>query len=219
MSSLTNQIKGLIEEAKTIEKNFVINNPSSFAVPVILGELMNGLKATEVESIINSLTPEVAKTQAIVDIKSKLAAIKRIDIGQKAPDFSMNDSQGNKVSLSSKVGAKLLLVDFWAGWCAPCRKENPNVVKVYQEFHSKGFDILGVSLDQTEAQWKKAIADDNLTWTHVSDLKYWNNEAARLYSVNSIPANFLLDKDGIIIAKNLRGEELYNKVKEGINKK
>lgn len=93
------------------------------------------------------------------------------------------------------------------------------MVKVYNEFHDKGFDILGVSLDQTEAQWKNAIADDHLTWTHVSDLKYWNNEAAKLYSVTSIPANFLLDKDGIIIAKNLRGEDLYNKVNEVLNKK
>jgi peroxiredoxin len=219
ISSLTSQIDGLMAIAKTIEKNFVINNPSSFAAPAILAELVNGLKATEIESIINSMSPEVAKTQVIIDIKSNLMSLKKVDIGQKAPDFSMNDPKGNKISLASKVGSKLLLVDFWAGWCSPCRQENPNVVKVYREFHSKGFEIIGVSLDQTEAQWKKAIADDNLTWTHVSDLKYWNNEAARLYSVRSIPANFLLDKDGIIIAKDLRGEELYNKVKEVVNSK
>jgi peroxiredoxin len=219
LSSLTNQLNSLLNEATDIERKFVKEHPSSFAVPDILAELMTVLKADEVESIINSLSPEVAGTKRVAEIRSKLSSIKNTDIGHKAPDFTMNDPQGNKISLSSKVGSKLLLIDFWAGWCTPCRKENPNVVKVYNEFHARGFNILGVSLDQTEEQWKKAIADDNLTWTHVSDLKYWNNEAAKLYMVTSIPANFLLDKDGIIIAKNLRGDDLYNKVKEVIEKK
>jgi peroxiredoxin len=219
ITSLANQINSLIKEATDIEKKFIKENPSSFAVPDILVQLVNGQQAAEVGSLINSLAPEVARTKTVAEIKSKFNALRITDIGQKAPDFTMNDQRGNKVSLSSKVGSKLLLIDFWAGWCSPCRKENPNVVSVYNEFHGKGFDILGVSLDQTEATWKKAIADDNLTWTQVSDLKYWNNEAARLYSVTSIPANFLLDKDGIIIAKNLRGEELFNKVKEVLNKK
>jgi thiol-disulfide isomerase/thioredoxin len=105
-------------------------------------------------------------------------------------------------------------VDFWAAWCGPCRRENPSVVKVYKEFNQKGFDVLGVSLDRTREDWIKAIADDNLTWTHVSDLAYFNCAAAKLYFVNSIPSNVLLDKNGVIVAKNLRGEELYNKVKE-----
>jgi peroxiredoxin len=219
MSGLTNQINSLIKEATEIEKNFIRKNPSSFAVPDLLVQLMNGLQAAETRSLINSLSAEVASTRTVVEIKSKLNALSVTDIGQKAPDFTMNDTKGNKVSLSTKIGSKLLLIDFWAGWCSPCRQENPNVVNVYNEFHSKGFDILGVSLDQTEATWKKAIVDDKLTWTQVSDLKYWSNEAARLYSVTSIPANFLLDKDGIIIAKNLRGEELLNKVKEILNNK
>ncbi|MGB8491933.1 MAG: TlpA disulfide reductase family protein, partial [Bacteroidales bacterium] len=107
---------------------------------------------------------------------------------------------------------------FWAGWCGPCRRENPNLVKVYSEFHKKGFNVLGVSLDQSRDEWVKAIADDKLTWPQVSDLQYWNSAAARLYAVNSIPANFLLDQNGVIIARNLRGEELYNKVKEILSK-
>ena len=117
-----------------------------------------------------------------------------------------------------KIGPKLLLIDFWAAWCNPCRQENPNVVKVYNEFHKKGFDVLGVSLDQKKEDWVKAIADDKLTWTHVSDLKYWGNDAAKLYAVNSIPSNFLLDDKGIIIARNLRGDDLYKKVKEILDK-
>jgi peroxiredoxin len=148
------------------------------------------------------------------DLSARAAAMKTVSIGQKAPDFTLNDVNGNPVSLSSKIGSKLLLVDFWAAWCGPCRRENPNVVKVYNEFNKKGFDIFGVSLDQTKDAWIKAIADDKLTWTHVSDLQYWSSAAARLYAVNSIPANFLLDETGTIIARNLRGEDLYNKVKE-----
>jgi peroxiredoxin len=144
--------------------------------------------------------------------------MKTVAVGQKAPDFTLNDVNGNPVSLYSKVGSKLLLVDFWAAWCNPCRQENPNVVKVYKEFNKKGFDVFGVSLDRSKEEWVEAIAADKLTWTHVSDLQYWNNAAARLYAVNAIPANFLLDENGIIIGRNMRGEDLYNKVKEVLGK-
>jgi peroxiredoxin len=112
------------------------------------------------------------------------------------------------------TGSGLLLIDFWAAWCPPCREESPNLVKAYSEFHERGFNILGVSLDQNRDDWLKAIEEDKLTWTQVSDLNYWDNSAARLYFVNSIPSNFLLDDTGTIIAKNLRGEELYEKLNE-----
>jgi thiol-disulfide isomerase/thioredoxin len=108
----------------------------------------------------------------------------------------------------------VVLIDFWAAWCAPCRQENPNVVKAYQQFRSKGFEIVGVSLDRTREDWIKAIKDDNLTWIQVSDLQYFQNAAARLYGVTSIPQSFLLDKDGKIIAKGLRGEQLTKKLSE-----
>jgi peroxiredoxin len=140
--------------------------------------------------------------------------MKAVAVGQKAPDFTLDDVDGNPVALSSKIGSKLLLVDFWAAWCNPCRQENPNVVKIYKDFSKKGFDVFGVSLDRDKEEWVKAIADDRLTWTHVSDLQYWNCAAAKLYAVNAIPANFLLDENGIIIARNLRGEDLYNKISE-----
>jgi peroxiredoxin len=195
----------------------VKNHPASYLTPTLLNNLSYELDATEIETFISGLDTTVAKVTIIKDLKTRVAVMKTVAIGQKAPDFTLNDVNDKPLPLSSKIGkSKLLLVDFWASWCGPCRAENPNVVKVWKEFNKKGFDIFSVSLDQEGAKdkWMQAIKDDKLTWTHVSDLKYWSCAAAKLYAVNSIPANFLLDDKGTIIAKNLRGDDLYNKVKE-----
>jgi len=197
-----------------LQKSFVKNNPGSYVSPSILASMSYDMEATEIESIINAMDTAVASIPQVVLLKERVTVMKAVAIGQKAPDFAMNDVNGNPVALSSKIGPKLLLVDFWAAWCGPCRQENPNVVKVYNEFNKKGFDVFGVSLDQKKEDWVKAIADDKLTWTHVSDLQYWSNAAAKMYAVNSIPANFLLDETGTIIGRNLRGDDLYNKVNE-----
>jgi peroxiredoxin len=136
-------------------------------------------------------------------------------VGAIAPEFTQNDPDGNPVKLSSFRG-KYLLVDFWASWCGPCRAENPNVVKAYTKYHDKGFEILGVSLDDEKGRtnWLNAIKKDGLTWKQVSDLKAWNNEAAQLYAIKAIPQNVLLDPSGKIIAKNLRAEALDKKLAE-----
>ncbi|MCJ7449197.1 MAG: AhpC/TSA family protein [Bacteroidales bacterium] len=201
--------EAIIGEIKNVQKNFVKNNPGSFVSPILLRALINDLKPEEIESIIRSMDPEVAKSPDMIKIMTEVS----VAPGKKAPDFTLNDVNGKPVSLSSKVGARLLMIDFWAGWCGPCRQENPNVLKVYNEFNKKGFDIIGVSLDRTRDEWVKAIADDKLPWTQVSDLKYFNSSAAKLYNVTAIPANFLLDEKGIIIATNLRGEALSAKIK------
>lgn len=208
------------ESQKVLEvgKNFIKNNPKSYVCPMLLADIFPRIPAEEAESLINSLDPGVSKTSIVLGLTERIVALKSLAIGKKAPDFTLNDANGNPVSLYSKLGPKLLLIDFWAGWCAPCRQENPNVLKTYNEFNSKGFDIIGVSLDRTKEQWVKAIEDDKLPWTQVSDLQYFNSAAARLYCINSIPANYLLDDKGIIVGTNLRGEALYKKIKELVGK-
>ena len=159
---------------------------------------------------------ESYQTDSHGEINSLAYAVRKASvntIGMIPPDLSGRTPEGGSYALSDMRGS-VVLIDFWASWCGPCRRENPNVKKVYEKYHSKGFEILGVSLDRQEAAWKKAIEADGLEWQHISDLKGWQSEHAKLYSVRSIPATFLLDKDGKIIAKNLRGPQLENKLKE-----
>ncbi len=128
----------------------------------------------------------------------------------------MPDPSGKEVSISSFKG-KFLLIDFWASWCGPCRMENPNVVKAYNEFKGKNFTILGVSLDKDKSSWKKAIMQDHLSWTHMSDLKYWNSQAVETFGFQGIPFNVLVDPTGKVIAESLRGEDLDTKLKQVLN--
>jgi peroxiredoxin len=212
------QMDSVENEMLKLQKDFVKNNPKSYVTPSILYNLAYDMDANEIEQSVNSLDTSLVKLPEMQSLLKRAESMKTVAVGQKAPDFTMNDPEGKPVSLSSKIGAKLLLVDFWAGWCGPCRRENPNVVKVYNEFHKKGFDVFGVSLDRTRDQWVSAIAEDKLAWTQVSDLQYWNTPAAKLYAVQAIPANFLLDETGKIIGKNLRGDDLYSKVNEILGK-
>ena len=144
-----------------------------------------------------------------------VAVARKTGIGRPAIEFSQKDTSGNLISLSSFRG-KYLLLDFWASWCGPCRAENPNVVNMYNQYEGKCFTVLGVSLDQPNGRekWIKAIHDDKLTWTHVSDLQFWNNAVAVQYGIQAIPQNLLIDPQGKIIGKNLRGEDLQKKLAE-----
>lgn len=137
-------------------------------------------------------------------------------VGQQVPDISLPSPDGKTITLSSLKG-KVVLVDFWASWCAPCRRETPNVVKAYAKYKNKGFEIYGVSLDQEKDRWVEAIQKDNMTWLHVSELKQWESEVVRTFSIKGIPFTLLIDREGKIIAKNLRGEELENKLAEVLN--
>lgn len=154
--------------------------------------------------------PAYSKAKEFVDYVEKM---KLTSVGQPAPEIALPDPEGKIVTLSSMKG-KYVLVDFWAKWCGPCRQENPNVVRAYQKYKDKGFTVFGVSLDRSREDWLQAIKQDNLTWTHVSDLKYWQSEAAKTYNITGIPFSLLLDPNGVIIAKNLRGAALHQKLEE-----
>ncbi|HZY80930.1 MAG TPA: TlpA disulfide reductase family protein [Cyclobacteriaceae bacterium] len=207
-----------------------LNNDSTIAklhnVPVNLG-LINILQGQtfdrdryydfykEVAAKAAQEYPNATHYKQFVDMVQRMAVTA---IGVKAPEISLPDTNGKIVTLSSFQG-KYVLVDFWAFWCGPCRAENPNVVKAYKKYKGKNFEILGVSLDKDKSSWEKAIKDDGLVWTQVSDLKYFQSQAALDYNIDAIPFSILVDPNGVIIAKNLRGNALERKLKEVLDKK
>jgi len=206
--------QAILENSMVYLKNFVKEHPKSVVSAYICEQhLAAQINESELEEIVKKFPAELDSSEYVIRLKARIADQKRIAIGAEAPDFTMNDPEGKPIQLSSLRG-KIVLLDFWASWCMPCRQENPNIVRLYNQYQPKGFEILGVSLDRTKEKWVKAIQDDKLTWKHVSDLQFWQNEAARLYAITVIPQSVLIGKDGKIIAKGLRGEELEKKLAE-----
>ncbi|WCT14276.1 TlpA disulfide reductase family protein [Mucilaginibacter jinjuensis] len=151
--------------------------------------------------------PELARNPAVQSFIKLMEKAKPLSVGHQAPDFTITGADGNPVKLSDYKG-KYVMVDFWASWCVPCRQENPNVLKQYQKFHAKGFNVLGVSLDKDKSAWQKAVSDDHLEWTQASDLKSFEGSTEQLYQIQAIPSNFIIDPQGKIAAKNVRGNDL-----------
>lgn len=215
VNGLRDEIVPLFDKLKAIDADYV-KSAKNYISLNILDQNLGADNVLEYEAYFKSFPVDLQSSDKGKSLAERISSLKTVAVGAIAPDFSLPDTAGNQLALSSLRG-KYVLVDFWASWCGPCRQENPNLVAAFNKYKDKGFTILGVSLDNPGKKdaWLKAIADDKLEqWPQVSDLKGWKSDAAALYSVRSIPQNFLLDKDGKIIASNLRGEALEAKLEE-----
>lgn len=198
---------------KEIAVDFVQKHPKAFASLAATENLDLESNYELFQNLAEGLKENYPNSSFAQNFIKTVEASKKLAVGQLAPEIELNDPNGNPIKLSSLQG-KVVLIDFWASWCRPCRMENPNVVKIYNKYAQKGFEIYGVSLDKTREAWLEAIKADGLTWKHVSDLGFWNSSVVPIYNVQSIPKTYLIDKDGRILAKDLRGEALENKIAE-----
>ena len=222
MNSLRKEYSKFQDEFVKESDEYVASHPKAF------------ISALIIEGMFNQMAPDIAKITKFYDgldksikdnkhgkkikkqldeINKPVAAVNTVNVGSAAPDFSAPNPDGKVVSLKESLG-KVTIIDFWASWCKPCRQENPNMVALYNQYHAKGLNIIGVSLDEDAAKWKDAIAKDKLTWAHVSNLKDFNDPIAVMYDIKMIPSTFVLDASGNVVAKDLRGDALKAKVAE-----
>ena len=202
--------QSIVDELNDYKFNFIKNNSNNFASLYILNDMKQDCPLDTLKALVSNFGD--TKSIYLDAINEYIDKQEKLEIGQPFIDFTLKTILGEDVKLSDIVSAnKLTLVDFWASWCNPCRKENPNVLAAYNKYHKAGFDVLGVSVDQDDAEWMKAVRDDELIWTQVRDA---DNSASDLYSIYYIPSNFLIDQNGTIIAKGLRGEDLEAKLDE-----
>jgi peroxiredoxin len=215
MNALMKQLKTMQEELIVLAKDVISKNNDKYLSALLLENNLatQTITAEEGKAYFDKFTDKIKQTRAGKSIEKIVKAATEVVIGKPAPNFSAPSTDGKTISLKESLG-KVTIIDFWASWCGPCRQENPSVVAMYNELHEKGLNIIGVSLDRDGDKWKEAIAKDGLTWPQISNLKFWQEPIAEQYNVKSIPATFILDENGIIVARDLRGDELKAKVKE-----
>lgn len=201
------------EDAALMDSLFARHSDSPVSAYLFVRNLLSRLDYASVKAYRDRLDASLEGTEYVRQIDAQLALLSRLQVGAEAPDFTLPDAEGNDVRLSSFRG-KYVLIDFWASWCPDCRKENPVIVKAWNQFKNKNFTILGVSLDRKKEPWLQAIEKDGLTWTHVCDFKDWNSDVAKMYAVKWIPKSFLLDPEGKIVASGLEGDALLDKLQE-----
>ncbi|MCY1524609.1 Thiol-disulfide oxidoreductase ResA [compost metagenome] len=212
-NDLREQLKAVRAEAVQFDISYVKNNPNSMIAVNILDIYSSTWGREKTSELYQNLSPSIKSTSFGKNINNFISLNKNIKVGDRFADFEQMNTKGEMVKLSAIKG-KYILLEFWGSWCGPCREENPNLVKTYNLFKDKGFNILGVAADDNKAQWLKAIKDDQLPWENVSDLKGDKNVAALIYGINAYPTNFLINEEGVIIAKNLRGDALSKKLVE-----
>ncbi|MFA7583140.1 MAG: TlpA disulfide reductase family protein [Proteiniphilum sp.] len=207
------------EQRSVAIDSFIQQHPASLVSAYALyRDFSYRLSPDEIRYNIQLLDSSLWNTPYVQQLEELIPTLEEVAVGNPAPDFRVNNSEGTAVNFSDHIGKnKYLFLDFWASWCGPCRRENPNIVSAYQKYKDKGFDIFAVSLDRDRESWLAAIEKDSLTWTQVSDLQLWDSGPAKLYGVRAIPANFLIDEHGIIVAKNLKGEDLHKTLEELLN--
>ncbi len=213
LKEFTDGYQSLESQQQNYIRIFVQQNPSSMACLFMIDRLSIDQFFDVYEAADAGLYARYPENVYVQGFHTRVNNARRLAIGSLAPEIELTTPEGTLLKLSSLKG-KVVLIDFWASWCAPCRKENPNVVRLFNANKDKGFTIFGVSLDKDKASWEKAIRDDGLAWNHVSDLKFWQSEGAKIYNVSAVPYTVLLDREGKIVAKNLRGAELEKKVSE-----
>ena len=219
VKDLQDDYKLVQDQIYAYELEIVKRNYDSYLSAILLERFIASkvLSIIEVKDMFNLLTDRIKNSDIGIKLKNSFEIPNQpIEVGNYAPNFNAPTPKGQILNLNDKLG-KITLLEFWASWCGPCRRENPNLVKIYNKFNNKGFEIIGVSLDKSKSQWVKAIEDDHLTWNHVSNLKFWQDPIARLYKVSAIPASFILDEKGVIVSRNLRGYQLEAKISELLN--
>ncbi|TFH27370.1 MAG: AhpC/TSA family protein [Bacteroidia bacterium] len=202
----------MYEKKDAMDSVYIAENPSSFATVLALRGTFYNLDAEGLETALTRLDVTLQQMEEYKYMYSILERMKAVAIGLKYSDFGLATPEGEMLKISDVHNGNVLLIDFWAAWCGPCRRANPELVEIYHEYHDQGFEIIWVSLDRDSASWVQAIADDHLAWPQISDLKYWNSEGAVLYGVPAIPHAVLIDREGIITAMNLHGQELRDAI-------